>query len=348
MKQKFQKKHNTFEISCFGDDSLKCREYAKQAAKILSEKNIGKVVLNFKKDESYYEFTPDKTVLAKNQLTIQSLSGTLRWLLFGPVADKWIQDGKEYDIRVVGKNVKHLEIERIKNLFVPVSNGSVNVKSLGEITKTSGVSKIYRKNGRRAAYFTVETSGLSTDRAREQIEQLLNILNLDKGYGFSFSYEINKLSGNYKLMFTILLLSIIAVYILMVFLTENFIKAIKIISIIPVSIVLPLAIKMIFRSPLELGGIIGIIILSGIVLTMQYIYQKHFKNVLFKVRNKIKSIIVTSLTTIISSIPLYILGKDSFSKAIAFFMIFGILNSFINSIFLYPIFEFDKKNNKGL
>lgn len=54
------------------------------------------------------------------------------------------------------------------------------------------------------------------------------------------------------------------------------------------------------------------------------------------------------MTTIISSIPLYIIGKDSFSKTIAFFMIFGILNSFLNSIFLYPIFEFDKKNKTGL
>ena len=349
VKQKFQKKQNTFEISCFGDDSLRCREYAKQAAKILSEKNIGKVVLNFKKDESYYEFTPDKTLLSKNQLTIQSLSGTLRWLLFGPVADKWIQDGKEYDIRVVGKNVKHLEIERIKNLFVPVSNGSVNVNSLGTIEKASGISKIYRKNGRRTAYFTVETSGLSTDKARDQIEQLLNTINLDKGYGFSFSYEINKMSENYKLMFKILLLSIIAVYILMVFLTEDFVKAIKIISIIPVSVVLPLTIKIILRKPLELGDIIGMIILSGISINNAiYISESHFKNVLFKVRNKITSIIVTSMTTIISSIPLYIIGKDSFFKTIAFFMIFGILNSFLNSIFLYPIFEFDKKNKTGL
>lgn len=344
VKQKFQKRQNTFEISCIGDDSVKCREFAKTAANELKNSNIGKVVLNFKNDESYYEFSPEKAILAKNQLTIQSVSSVLRWLMFGPVADKWIQDGKEYDIRVVGKNVKKLEIERIKNLFVPVSNGSININSLGAITKTSSVSKIYRKNGRRTAYFTVETTGLSTDKARLEIEKILKTIELDKGYGFSFSYEISKLSENYKLLFEVLFLSMIAIYILMVFLTENFVKALKIISIIPVSVVLPLVIKLIFSKPLELGDIIGMIILSGISINNAiYISESRFRNVLFKVRNKTKSIIVTSLTTIISSIPLYFFAKDSFSQSIAFFMIFGIFNSFINSIFLYPILEFDKK-----
>lgn len=341
--KKFHKKQNSFMIACVGDDNIKCREYAKLAAKNIAENNIGKVVLNFKKDESFYEFIPNKSLLAKNELSVQGLAGTLRWLMFGPVADKWIQDGKEYDIRIVGKNAKNLSIEKVSNLFVPVANGSVNLNSLGQIVKTSDISKIYRKNGRRAAYFTVETVGLSTDKARLKIQDILKIIEIEKGYGFSFDYEIQKLSKNYILMFEILLLSIIAIYILMVFLTEDFVKALKIISIIPVSVVLPLIIKLMLNSPLELGDIIGVIILSGISINNAiYISESHFKDTVFKVRNKIKSIVITSLTTVISSIPLYFFSKDSFSKSIAFFMIFGILNSFISSIFMYPIVEKDK------
>lgn len=338
--QKFHKRQNSFMIACVGDDNIECREYAKLAAKNITENNIGKVVLNFKKDESFYEFISNKALLAKNGLSVQNLAGNLRWLMFGPVADKWIQDGKEYDIRIVGKNTKNLSAEKIGNFFVPAANGSVNLNSLGQIEKTSDISKIYRKNGRRAAYFTVETVGLSTDKARVEIEDILKTIETEKGYGFSFDYEIQKLSKNYILMFEILLLSIIALYILMVFLTEDFVKALKIISIIPVSTVLPLIIKLILNAPLELGDIIGIIILSGISINNAiYISESHFKDTVFKVRNKIKSIVVTSLTTVISSIPLYFFSKDSFSQSIAFFMIFGILNSFISSIFMYPVIE---------
>ena len=141
-------------IACVGDDNIKCREYARLAAKNISENNIGKVVLNFKKDESFYEFVPNKVLLVKNELSVQGLAGTLRWLMFGPVADKWIKDGKEYDIRIAGKDAKNLSAEKTSNLFVPVPNGSINLNSLGQIIKTSDISKIYRKNGRRAAYFT--------------------------------------------------------------------------------------------------------------------------------------------------------------------------------------------------
>lgn len=338
--QKFYKKQNSFMIACVGDDNIKCREYARLAAKNISENNVGKVVLNFKKDESFFEFVPNKVLLAKNELSVQGLAGTLRWLMFGPVADKWIKDGKEYDIRVAGKDAKNLSAEKTGNLFVPVSNGSINLNSLGQIIKTSDISKIYRKNGRRAAYFTVETVGLSTDKARVKIEDIFKAIETEKGYGFSFDYEIQRLSRNYTLMFEILLLSIIAIYILMVFLTEDFVKSLKIISIILVSAVLPLIIKLIVNTPLELGDIIGIIILSGISINNAiYISESHFKDTVFKVRNKIKSIVITSLTTIISSIPLYFFSKDNFSKSIAFFMILGILNSFISSIFMYPAIE---------
>ncbi|WP_443738772.1 efflux RND transporter permease subunit [Treponema sp.] len=338
--QKFYKKQNSFMIACVGDDNKKCREYAKLAAKNISENNVGKVVLNFKKDESFYEFVPNKVLLAKNELSVQGLARTLRWLMFGPVADKWIKDGKEYDIRIAGKNAKNLSAEKTSNLFVPVPNGSINLNSLGQIIKTSDISKIYRKNGRRAAYFTVETVGLSTDKARVKIEDIFKTIETEKGYGFSFDYEIQRLCRNYTLMFEILLLSIIAIYILLVFLTEDFVKSLKIISIIPVSAVLPLVIKLILNTPLELGDIIGIIILSGISINNAiYISESHFKYTVFKVRNKIKSIVITSLTTVISSIPLYFFSKDNFSKSIAFFMIFGILNSFISSIFMYPAIE---------
>ena len=126
----------------------------------------------------------------------------------------------------------------------------------------------------------------------------------------------------------------------MVILTEDFIKGLKIISIIPVSAVLPLVIKLMLDSPLELGDIIGIIILSGISINNAiYISESHFKDTVLKVRNKIKSIVITSLTTIISSIPLYFFCKDSFSQSIAFFMVFGILNSFTSSILMYPVVE---------
>lgn len=340
IKQKFEKKHNSFEISCIGDDSLKCREYVKTAAKKISESNLGKVVLNFKKDESYYEFIPDRTALAKNGLSVQSVSGTVRWLMFGPVADKWIQGGKEYDIRVVGKNVKLMEIEKIGNLFIPVKKGSVNINSLGIINKATDISKIYRRNGRRAAYFTVETTGQSTDKARMEIENILKSIDLEKGYGYSFNYEVRQMSSNYSLLFRVLVLCAVAVYILMVFLTEDFIKALRIISIIPVSIVLPLFIKLVFNNSLELGDIVGVIILSGISINNAiYISESNFRNVMLKVRNKIKSIIITSLTTIISSLPLLVFSNDSFSGSIAFFMVYGIMDSFMTSIFLYPVLE---------
>lgn len=60
------------------------------------------------------------------------------------------------------------------------------------------------------------------------------------------------------------------------------------------------------------------------------------KKTIYKLRDKIKSITVTSLTTIFGCLPLYFFSQDVFSKSLAFFMFFGVLNSLLIVIILYP------------
>ena len=102
------------------------------------------------------------------------------------------------------------------------------------------------------------------------------------------------------------------------------------ISIIPVSCFLPVFLRLITNTPFVLGDVVGLVILSGISVNNSiYIGESLKTRVAFKLRDKIKSIFVTSLTTMIGCVPLYIFCKDVFSKSLAFFMFFGVLNSFL-------------------
>ena len=335
---KYKKNLNTIEIAIIGDDISLCQNYAEAAAGEINNKGFAdSVILNFKKGGDEYVFYPNRDKLVQNGVTVQSIASNLRWIMFGPVSDKWIQEGKEYDIRILGQGKQNARISQIKDLYLPVENGSVILSSLGQIERKAGIGKIYRKNGRRAAYFTVEISGVSTDKAIKMLETCLASLPFQKGYGYSFSFEIVNLKRNYTVLTFIFILSIVAIFLLLTALTENIKKTLKIVSIIPASIVMPLAVKYMLQSPLELGDIVGMIILSGITVNNAiYIAQSTQKRIIFKIRNKIKSILVTSLTTIIGALPLLIGSTDSFSKAIAFFMALGVLNSLLVSLCLFP------------
>ena len=105
------------------------------------------------------------------------------------------------------------------------------------------------------------------------------------------------------------------IIILLTILTENIKDSIIIASIIPISFSLPLFIRLITGVPLQLGDITGMVILSGIGVnnTIYMIIANKFQ-IIFKFRSKFDSIMVTSLTSIISAIPLLLMKGEYFSK----------------------------------
>lgn len=328
----------TIEIAIIGDDTEQCKTYAHDAVRLLSSNPIYEnLVLNFKENEGLFEFIPSQEILVKNNLTVQDTASILRWIMFGPVADKWLENGQELDIRVRGKDYLTPNLSQVQNLYIPSGGTGIRLNALGQINRTTSNGKIYRKDSRHAAYFTVEASYASTDKIVEDLKVELKHIPLAKGYGFSFSREIEMLSEQYKLLFLSLFISIIAVLILLTALTENFRKSILLISIIPVSFFIPLAIKLSFGASLELGDITGMVLLSGLsVNNTIYILESNCISIRNKVRNKISSILVTSLTSIASAVPLLFICKEGFSKNLSFFMVFGILSSVIACFILFP------------
>ena len=350
IENKTNTKHSLIEIAFSGDDSSRCKEIAKNAARTLSNNPAySSVVLNFKNDEFGYIFYPDLIKMRNNDLSVYSLASTLRWFMFGPVSDKWIEDGKEYDIRISGKNLSNTTIKNIEGIMIPVKNGAVPLSTLGEIHLVSASGKIYHKNSRRTAYISVEIDNMSTESAVKLIKNDLMNFPMDRGYTFSFSYELSKVKENYRLLIGAMFFSILQVLLAIIFLTENIKRSFIIISTIPVSIMIPLFIKIILRSPIQVGDIIGIIILSGITVNnIVYIMESTYNSVLYKIRNKARSILVSSITTICSSVPLLFMASEGFSRLIAFFMIFGMINSVLCSFIFIPGLltkEYKKQNN---
>lgn len=336
--QKKSRKHFELQLAIIGDENIRCREYAKEAAKLLQKTGIvDSAVLNFKRAEKQITFTPDKDKVHLNGLSVEGLSNSLRWFMFGPVADKWLQNGTEEDIRIAGKGLQSAPLEKITDIQIPTNDSYLKLTALGKITDNFSSGKLYRKDGRHAAYFTVEVNNISTDKAIKKIKEVLTFIKFDKGYAVSFPYEIIQLKRNYNILILAFILCVTGIFILMTILTENFLKSLLLISIIPVSCVLPMFLRVVTNTSLVLGDIIALVLLSGISVNNSiYIGESPSKKTIYKLRDKIKSITVTSLTTIFGCLPLYFFSQDVFSKSLAFFMFFGVLNSLLIVIMLYP------------
>lgn len=336
-KKRSRKRIVSIEIASIGDDIIKCRANAEKGAMEVGNYISGSsVVLNFKQPEKELVFKPNNEKQITNGINISQIAWTLRWILFGPVADKWIQNEQEIDIRIMGKSFKNSDLQKVKNISIPVNSGYVRLETLGDIKLEESPGKIYRKDGRRCVYFTVELEGYSLSKGKKQIQNVLKSMDLDRGYGFSFPREIEEMNRQYLILFFSLICCVAFLFLFLTFISENIRKSFLIITSIPVSCFIPILFRFIFGIPFELGDVIGMVILSGISINNAiYIFEYKGVNRVFCVRHKIKSIIVTTLTTIVSSIPLLLFAKDGFSKSLAFFMILGMIGSVV-SIFLIP------------
>ncbi|WP_147634674.1 efflux RND transporter permease subunit [Treponema pectinovorum] len=337
---KKNKNTTTITVCVSGDESEKCRQIVQDTTGRIAKSAIAdSVVMNFKKNEIEYVFAPDKTLLSKGKLSVQAIASNLRWQIFGYVADKWLENGREYDIKIFGRDLNKANIEKVKNLYMPFANTAVKISCLGKIEQKLSAGKIFRKNNRRCAYFTVEFSNLSTDKAVSVLKSELEKMLLERGYTFSFDREISKMKEHYDTLLAMLLFAVVSIFILLVILTEDFKKSFRIISIIPVSICLPVLLRFFSFVPFETGDIVGMVVLSGITVNNAiYIEGADGKTFGEKLLQKLKSIIVTSLTTIVGSIPLYFMSGDGFSKNLSFFMIFGIIDSLAVTLLLYGTF----------
>ena len=334
-----QSKNNplNIQVCVTGDENSKCREYAKLLSrKVVQSALRGNVVLNFKDDVEEYLFVPDRSALIKNRIAAGDLAGSLRWYMFGPVADKWLWDGKEYDIRLRAKNFEKPALFQVMNLDIPSEKSFVRLTALGSIRKEKSDTKIFTQNSRRAAYFSVEVDGLSLDRALKKLDSVLHAQKLEKGYAFSFNRELETMGQKYSLVLKMLLLCCVLIFLLLLCLTESAGRSLRIISIIPVSLALPCLFKFVSGQAFTLGDIVAAIILSGIAVNNSiYIEESCESEFELKLKSKLKSILVTSLTSVCGAVPLYILSEEGFNKDMALFMVLGILNSLFVTLFLY-------------
>ncbi|MDR3312133.1 MAG: efflux RND transporter permease subunit, partial [Spirochaetaceae bacterium] len=308
------------EIAILGDENEVCRQKAREAAAILGKlPQTAQVVLNFKDPETVYAFAPHRDLLAAGGLTVYSVAESLRWMLFGPVADKWMESGGEVDIRVAGAGNTAATIATVEAQGIPTSGGAVRLAALGRLTRERAPGKIYRKDARRAAYLTAHlwSPGLlggGADKTVALVRKTLSDAGIGgPGYGISLSRELEELQAGYRRLFLAVVAGVALMLLLLTAMTEDFRASVAIVSIIPVSAALPLAAAVFSGRALGMGDVVGMVVLGGVAVNNAiYISRSNRAGARGRVREKLQSILVTSLTTIAGAIPLALFGAAEF------------------------------------
>ncbi len=325
-----EKNTKSITINFLGDELLKCKKNAFDFSEAtFNQKKNWSVIYNFKRPPEEIVFIPDRLKLLKNGLTSLEAESFLRCYLFGPVVDKWITDKNEMDIRLRSDSYK-INSESLKSIKLPSENSFIPLEALGSIEKKDSIGTVYRLNSRHVASVLVESNCNSYSKFAGDVKCFLDEFSFDSGYSVCFSRKIQNLSKTYITLFKSLIFSILFLYLLLVFLFENFKTSFCVFITIPLSFFLPVFIRFISGGVFETGDVIGMVLLSGITVNNAiYIASDNEKNAILKLKKHLSSVFSSSLTSIVGALPVLFMAEGGLSYRLSFFMLWGLISSLV-------------------
>ena len=221
---------------------------------------------------------------------------------------------------------------------------------LVDIRQDIAPKEIYRRNQNRIAKVTANLDeGYSLSEVATVIREALKDFELPVNYSITVTGEEEKRQESMGGLILALVLSVVLVYMVMASQFESLLHPFTILLTIPLALVGAIWLFFITNTTINIMGVIGIIMLSGIAVNNSIIlvdrinqlkdgYNRLDDAIIAAAGQRIRPILMTSLTTILSLLPMAIAFGDgaSLRAPMAIAVIGGLVTSTLLSLIVIP------------
>jgi hydrophobic/amphiphilic exporter-1 (mainly G- bacteria), HAE1 family len=257
---------------------------------------------------------------------------------------------KAGEMRDITIKVPERGLSDINNFII---NAGTQVFRLGEIADISFGSsprEILRKNQSRTGRITAHMEkGLALNHIANQIRQETSAIELPSNYRILITGEEEKRQESINSLSFALLLSVILVYMVLASQFESLIQPFTILLTIPLAVVGSILIFFVMGKTLNIMALIGVIMLAGIAVNNSIILVDRINQlireglsrreaILQAGQQRIRPIVMTSLTTVLALLPLTIGFGESASlrSPMALAVIGGLVTSTLLTLVVIP------------
>ena len=280
-------------------------------------------------------------------INISSVITQMQEQLEGKNAGKLDKGGEMLDITI------KVPEKRLNDIYdLPITSGT-QVFRLSEIAEIShGVSpkEIFRRNQNRIGKVTAQTDkGLALNHVAAKIRENTASIELPRDYSILITGEEEKRQESMSNLGFALLLSIVLVYMVMASQFESLIHPFTILLTIPLAVVGSILTFFFLGQTFNIMAIIGVIMLAGIAVNNSIILVDRINQLIregltrreaiqLAGQQRIRPIIMTSLTTILALLPLTIGFGESASlrSPMALAVIGGLVTSTLLTLVVIP------------
>jgi hydrophobic/amphiphilic exporter-1 (mainly G- bacteria), HAE1 family len=353
-----------FALEISGEDFTELERILNESKSILSG-NTGLYNLTTSMDEGTpeIEISIDRFRTSYYNVTVDNVISQIKGYLQGASAGSFEQDGEMKDITI---KLGDLTLHQLKDLMITAGSVKVPLSELASIRSVVSPREITRRNQTRTCYvYGMVNSKMAFDKVVNEAKVSLAPMILPADYKVEFTGEELKRKESTSNLSFALILSLVLVFMVLAAQFESLIQPFVIMLTIPLAAVGTILIFYILGKPLNMMAYIGIIMLGGIAVNNAIILIDRINQlrdqgigkkdaIVIAGSQRIRPILMTSLTTILGLLPLTIgIGESaSLRSPMALAVIGGLVSSTILTLVVIPcvywVFDFGRKQKESL
>jgi HAE1 family hydrophobic/amphiphilic exporter-1 len=298
-----------------------------------------------------YKIIPDKDKMQRLGLTTAYIGLNLRTAFTGYDDATLTENGTEYPVRIWLDEFSRQNFEDVQQLSIINPMGlPVEVSQFAIVEQGNSPSLLERKDRQPAVTLTSDALGRPSGTVADDVVAYLKENPLPNGIQMTWGSDIKRQNDSFGALGSVLLISFLLIYLIMVALYDHFIYPLVVLLSIPVAAIGAFFALNLSLSNLSLFALLGLIMLMGLVvknaiLIVDFTNQlkaegKFFKEALIIAgKGRMRPILMTTLSMIVGMLPIAMATGTAaeWKNGLAWVIIGGLLSSLILTVFLIPM-----------
>lgn len=340
------------EITLSGSDLSKVMQTGNDLKTIIEKiPGADNVRLSVETGSPELKVIPDKDKMQRLGLNTAYVGVNLRTAFTGNDDATLTEDGTEYPVRIWLDKFSRQNEDDIKQLNIINPMGiPIEVSQIASIEKDNSPSLLERKDRQPAVTLTADALGRPSGTLADDVVAYINKNPLPDGIQMTWGSDIKRQNDSFGALGSVLLISFVLIYLIMVALYDSYIYPFVALFAIPVAAIGAFLALNLSLSHLSLFALLGLIMLMGLVtknsiLIVDFTNQmkaegKHYKEaIVLASKGRMRPILMTTLSMAIGMLPIALATGTSaeWKNGLAWVIIGGLLSSLALTVYLVPM-----------
>ncbi len=289
---------------------------------------------------------------AKYGITTADIASAVNTAVSGTTATTYKINGTEIDVNLKfpDDNVKYLK--DLNNLTITTSQGTnIPITEVAEIVMGESATSISREDQERYVTVSASFDGIDASAIQSLVEAELQNYVFPEGYSYSFGGAMEMMQDTFSSLAYAIIVAIILIYMILASQFESFIEPFILMAAMPISLTGGLFGLFVTGQSITSMALMGFIMLVGMVVNNAIVLIDVTKQIrknegktaeealLVAGPTRLRAILMTTLTTIISLVPMALGGGSGMEsqQPLAIVVIFGMSLSTLVTLVFVPV-----------